>query len=138
MSHHDITFIPDPYAASISSDVAGFAGLLVLTQIPTRASSATTGFVYAWPCRSELVSRSFDLGRCTERERFAAAVLPIAAFVPRQRLQDLCTPENNDVRKRGDRLGDAMPNSGANVVTYKCERFIDNYRQCSTCCVLCI
>ena len=37
MSHHDITFIPDPDADSISSDVAGFAGLLVSTQIPTRA-----------------------------------------------------------------------------------------------------
>ena len=37
MSQHDLTFIPDPDAESISSDVAGFAGLLVSTQIPTRA-----------------------------------------------------------------------------------------------------
>ena len=37
MSQHDLTFIPDPDADSISSDVAGFAGLLVSTQIPTRA-----------------------------------------------------------------------------------------------------
>jgi len=40
MSHHDITFIPDPDADSISSDVAGFAGLLVSTQIPTRADGS--------------------------------------------------------------------------------------------------
>jgi len=40
MSHHDITFIPDPDADSISSDVAGFAGVLVSTQIPTRADGS--------------------------------------------------------------------------------------------------
>ncbi|WP_315248678.1 RidA family protein [Pseudomonas fragi] len=40
MSHHDITFIPDPDADSISSDVTGFAGLLVSTQIPTRADGS--------------------------------------------------------------------------------------------------
>ena len=40
MSHHDITFIPDPDSDSISSDVAGFAGLLVSTQIPTRADGS--------------------------------------------------------------------------------------------------
>ena len=40
MSQHDLTFIPDPDADSISSDVAGFAGLLVSTQIPTRADGS--------------------------------------------------------------------------------------------------
>lgn len=40
MSNQDITFIPDSDAESISSDVAGFAGLLVTTQIPTRADGS--------------------------------------------------------------------------------------------------
>lgn len=40
MANHDLTFIPDPDAESISSDVAGFAGLLVSTQIPTRADGS--------------------------------------------------------------------------------------------------
>lgn len=40
MAHHDIDFIPDPDADSISSDVAGFAGILVSTQIPTRADGS--------------------------------------------------------------------------------------------------
>lgn len=40
MSQHDLTFIPDPDADSISSDVAGFAGLLVSTQIPIRADGS--------------------------------------------------------------------------------------------------
>ena len=40
MSQHDLTFIPDPDADSISSDVAGFAGLMVSTQIPTRADGS--------------------------------------------------------------------------------------------------
>ncbi|AVI86665.1 MULTISPECIES: RidA family protein [Pseudomonas syringae group] len=37
MANADITFTPDPDADSISSDVADFNGLLVSTQIPTRA-----------------------------------------------------------------------------------------------------
>lgn len=40
MAHHDITFIPDSDAESISSDVAEFNGLLVTTQIPTRADGS--------------------------------------------------------------------------------------------------
>ncbi|MDR9750317.1 RidA family protein [Pseudomonas sp. SZMC_28357] len=36
MATDDLTFIPDPDADSISSDVASFGGLLVSTQIPTR------------------------------------------------------------------------------------------------------
>jgi len=36
MANQDITFIPDADPESISSDVAGFGGLLVSTQIPTR------------------------------------------------------------------------------------------------------
>ncbi|MFS0827217.1 RidA family protein [Pseudomonas phoenicis] len=40
MAHHDITFTPDSDAESISSDVAEFNGLLVTTQIPTRADGS--------------------------------------------------------------------------------------------------
>lgn len=40
MDNHDLTFIPDPDPDSISSDVAGFGGLLVSTQIPTRADGS--------------------------------------------------------------------------------------------------
>jgi enamine deaminase RidA (YjgF/YER057c/UK114 family) len=40
MANHDLTFIPDPDADSISSDVAGFGGLLVSTQIPTHADGS--------------------------------------------------------------------------------------------------
>ncbi|MFL7966329.1 Enamine deaminase RidA, house cleaning of reactive enamine intermediates, YjgF/YER057c/UK114 family [Pseudomonas sp. NFACC15-1] len=40
MSNPDITFIPDPDADAISSDVAGFGGLLVSTQIPTHADGS--------------------------------------------------------------------------------------------------
>jgi enamine deaminase RidA (YjgF/YER057c/UK114 family) len=40
MAHPDIAFLPDPDPASISSDVAGFNGLLVSTQIPTRADGS--------------------------------------------------------------------------------------------------
>lgn len=40
MANTDITFIPDADPESISSDVAGFGGLLVSTQIPTRADGS--------------------------------------------------------------------------------------------------
>jgi enamine deaminase RidA (YjgF/YER057c/UK114 family) len=40
MANQDITFTPDPDADSISSDVVGFAGVLVSTQIPTRADGS--------------------------------------------------------------------------------------------------
>ncbi|MBA1196387.1 RidA family protein [Pseudomonas plecoglossicida] len=40
MANADITFIPDPDPESISSDVTGFANLLVSTQIPTRADGS--------------------------------------------------------------------------------------------------
>ena len=40
MANADITFIPDPDPESISSDVADFRGLLVTTQIPTRADGS--------------------------------------------------------------------------------------------------
>ncbi|MDZ5436212.1 RidA family protein [Pseudomonas fluorescens] len=37
MANQDITFTPDPDQDSISSDVAAFNGILMSTQIPTRA-----------------------------------------------------------------------------------------------------
>ncbi|MBF7144790.1 MULTISPECIES: RidA family protein [Pseudomonas] len=40
MSTTAIDFLPDPDPDSISSDVAGFQGLLVTTQIPVRADGA--------------------------------------------------------------------------------------------------
>lgn len=40
MANSDITFIPDADPESISSDVAAFGGLLVSTQIPTRADGS--------------------------------------------------------------------------------------------------
>ncbi|CAG8863346.1 Putative aminoacrylate peracid reductase RutC [Pseudomonas fluorescens] len=40
MANQDITYIPDPDPQSISSDVTGFGGLLVSTQIPTRADGS--------------------------------------------------------------------------------------------------
>ncbi|MCO7513991.1 RidA family protein [Pseudomonas guariconensis] len=40
MANADITFIPDTDPASISSDVADFNGLLVTTQVPTRADGS--------------------------------------------------------------------------------------------------
>jgi enamine deaminase RidA (YjgF/YER057c/UK114 family) len=40
MANQDIAFTPDPDADSISSDVAGFGGLLVSTQIPTHADGS--------------------------------------------------------------------------------------------------
>jgi len=40
MANHDITYVPDPDSDSISSDVAGFGGLLVSTQIPTHADGS--------------------------------------------------------------------------------------------------
>ncbi|ROL62654.1 reactive intermediate/imine deaminase [Pseudomonas protegens] len=40
MAHPDLVFTPDPDADSISSDVAAFNGILVSTQIPTRADGS--------------------------------------------------------------------------------------------------
>ncbi len=40
MTNNTPTFFPDPDPESISSDVAGFGGLLVSTQIPTRADGS--------------------------------------------------------------------------------------------------
>jgi enamine deaminase RidA (YjgF/YER057c/UK114 family) len=40
MANQDLTFVPDPDPDSISSDVAVFGGLLVSTQIPTRADGS--------------------------------------------------------------------------------------------------
>ena len=40
MANQDITYIPDPDPESISSDVTGFGGILVSTQIPTRADGS--------------------------------------------------------------------------------------------------
>ncbi|QKZ04739.1 MULTISPECIES: RidA family protein [Pseudomonas] len=40
MANSDLTFLPDPDAESISSDVAAFNGILVSTQIPTRADGS--------------------------------------------------------------------------------------------------
>jgi enamine deaminase RidA (YjgF/YER057c/UK114 family) len=40
MANQDITFTPDPDQDSISSDVAAFNGILMSTQIPTRADGS--------------------------------------------------------------------------------------------------
>ncbi|WP_426139059.1 RidA family protein [Pseudomonas sp. DWP3-1-2] len=40
MANRDLTFLADPDPESISSDVAGIGGLLVSTQIPTRADGS--------------------------------------------------------------------------------------------------
>jgi hypothetical protein len=40
MANHDLCFTPDPDADSISSDVIGFNGILVSTQIPTRTDGS--------------------------------------------------------------------------------------------------
>ena len=40
MANHDLCFTPDPDADSISSDVIGFNGILVSTQIPTRSDGS--------------------------------------------------------------------------------------------------
>ena len=40
MTNHTPTFFPDPDPDSISSDVASFGGLLLSTQIPTRADGS--------------------------------------------------------------------------------------------------
>jgi enamine deaminase RidA (YjgF/YER057c/UK114 family) len=40
MANHDLSYTPDPDADSISSDVIGFNGILVSTQIPTRADGS--------------------------------------------------------------------------------------------------
>lgn len=40
MTQPDLIFTPDPDADSISSDVAAFNGILVSTQIPTRADGS--------------------------------------------------------------------------------------------------
>lgn len=55
MANADITFIPDPDPESISSDVADFRGLLVTTQIPTRADGSLElgGIVEQSECTSE-------------------------------------------------------------------------------------
>ncbi|CAI3787802.1 hypothetical protein AHFPHNDE_01472 [Pseudomonas sp. MM227] len=60
MAHSDITFLPDPDPESISSDVAGFGGLLVTTQIPTRADG------------------SLELGSITEQSECTLQALKVA------------------------------------------------------------
>jgi enamine deaminase RidA (YjgF/YER057c/UK114 family) len=60
MANHDISFLPDPDAESISSDVAGFGGLLVSTQIPTRADG------------------SLELGGITEQSECTLQALKVA------------------------------------------------------------
>lgn len=40
MPNQDLTYFPDPDADSISSDVASFGGVMVSTQIPTRADGS--------------------------------------------------------------------------------------------------
>ena len=60
MANQDITFTPDPDTQSISSDVAGFAGLLVSTQIPTRADG------------------SLELGDITEQSECTLQALKVA------------------------------------------------------------
>ena len=40
MANHDLSYTPDPDIDSISSDVVGFNGILVSTQIPTRADGS--------------------------------------------------------------------------------------------------
>lgn len=60
MANQDITFTPDPDTQSISSDVAGFAGLLVSTQIPSRADG------------------SLELGDITEQSECTLQALKVA------------------------------------------------------------
>ncbi|EIK71839.1 endoribonuclease L-PSP family protein [Pseudomonas synxantha BG33R] len=40
MANHDLSYTPDPDADSISSDVIGFNGILVSTQIPTHSDGS--------------------------------------------------------------------------------------------------
>ena len=60
MTTPDLTFIPDPDPASISSDVACFAGVLVSTQIPTHADG------------------SLELGGITEQSECTLQALKVA------------------------------------------------------------
>ena len=60
MTNNTPTFFPDPDQESISSDVAGFGGLLVSTQIPTRADG------------------SLELGGITEQSECTLQALKVA------------------------------------------------------------
>lgn len=60
MSSQDLTFFPDPDADSISSDVASFGGVLVSTQVPTRADG------------------SLELGGITEQSECTLQALKVA------------------------------------------------------------
>lgn len=60
MANQDITFTPDPDADSISSDVATFGGIMVSTQIPTRADG------------------SLELGGITEQSECTLQALKVA------------------------------------------------------------
>ncbi len=60
MANPDLTFIPDPDSTSISSDVAGFGGLLVSTQVPTHADG------------------SLNLGSITEQSECTLQALKVA------------------------------------------------------------
>lgn len=55
MANQDIIFTPDPDTDSISSDVATFGGIMVSTQIPTRAdgspNSAASPSKASAPCK---------------------------------------------------------------------------------------
>lgn len=73
MANHDIDFIPDPDADSISSDVAGFAGILVSTQIPTRADG------------------SLELGGITEQSECTLQALKVALERPAAPWTGSCT-----------------------------------------------
>lgn len=60
MANHDLSYTPDPDADSISSDVIGFNGILVSTQIPTRADG------------------SLELGSITEQSECTLQALKVA------------------------------------------------------------
>ena len=60
MAHNELTFTPDPDPESISSDVASFGGVMVSTQIPTRADG------------------SLELGDITEQSECTLRALKVA------------------------------------------------------------
>jgi enamine deaminase RidA (YjgF/YER057c/UK114 family) len=60
MTSQDLTFFPDPDADSISSDVADFGGIMVSTQVPTRADG------------------SLELGGITEQSECTLQALKVA------------------------------------------------------------
>ncbi len=69
MANHDLAFTPDLDPDSISSDVTGFNGILVSTQIPTRADGslelATSPCKANAPCKPSRLPWSAPAARLT-------------------------------------------------------------------------